>query len=217
MIPGYVLMPEGKTPLKPTGLFALGLRLRVFGRKGTKWVVEKEDGRGRIAYDDLGNAVAMTLHRLRSCEVGEGLRFTVKDGATTAKEAVIRIVDWTPEPADTNGSKQVDLYVACLNELWRDKWRSGGSLVCKKVAGTNTWSDHAYGEAQDIFASWEVMNEIAEWTVAAYKELNVNYVILRDRIWKRETKKWGIYTGIYHRHVHTSFSHDGSGVPPCAG
>lgn len=217
MIPGYVLMPEGKTPLKPTGLFALGLRLRLFGRRGTKWVVEKEDGKGRLAYDTLGDAVAITLHRLRAtCEIGEGLRFIVKDGPKDLKEAVIRVVDWTPEPADTNGSPQVDLYVACLNELWRDKWRSGGALVCKKVAGTNTWSDHAYGQAQDLFATWEVMDEIADWTVANYKELNVKYVILRDRIWKRETKKWGLYTGVYHRHVHTSFSHENTGTPPCA-
>lgn len=214
MIPGYVLMPEGKTPLKPSGLFALGLRLRAFGRKGHAFVVGKEQGAGKIAYDSLGLAVSSTLDRLRRLEIGDGLRFSV--AGTPLRSAVIRVVDWTPKPAETNGSEQVDLYVACLNELWGNKWRSGGAFVCKKTVGTNTWSDHAWGEAQDIFADWDVMDEIAAWTVDTHKELNVNYVILRDRIWRSSTKKWGIYTGEYHRHVHTSFIHDGVGTPPCA-
>lgn len=216
MIPGYVLTRDGRDPLKASGLFALGLRLRVLGRGGNLWVLSRSDGTRKVAYEVLGNAVSVCLERLRKMDVGEELLFVTKNGPDVLRSASIRIVDWVPSPADTNGSAQVDLYVACLNELWRDKWRSAGALVCKKVAGTNTWSDHAYGEAQDLFATWPVMDEIANWTVANYKELNVNYVILRDRIWKRDTKKWGVYTGVYHNHVHTSFCHDGAGTPPCA-
>lgn len=216
MIPGYVVSREGKDPSKPAGLFATGLRLRVVGRGGTLWVVSRSDGTRKVAYEALGNAVSMVLERLRKCSVGEELLFVTKNGPDVVRQAAIRVVDWTPSPEDTNGSPQVDLYVACLNELWKGKWRSAGAQVCKKTAGTNTWSDHAWGEAQDLFASWDVMDEIANWTVATAKELNVSYVILRDRIWKRSTGKWGVYTGIFHNHVHTSFSHENTGTPPCA-
>ena len=215
MIPAYVLTREGKEASKPQSLFALGLRLRVFGRGGDNYLLSHEGGL-EVQYPTLGAAVSACLNWLRKMKVGQALHFTTRKGTAVLRTARVAVVDWTPKPAATSGSDQVDLYVGCLNELWGDKWRSAGALVCKKVAGTMTWSDHAWGEAQDLFATWEVMDEITAWTVANATELNVKYVILRNKIWEAKRKRWTNYTGVYHRHVHVSFNHDGAGTPPCA-
>lgn len=55
-----------------------------------------------------------------------------------------RVVDVAPTAANTSGSPGVDLWVGFLHAEFPGQWESWGGYVYKQIAGTSTWSDHAY-------------------------------------------------------------------------
>jgi hypothetical protein len=55
-----------------------------------------------------------------------------------------RVVEAAPEPANTSGSPGVDLVVGWLNDQFPGRWENWGCYVYKHIAGSGTWSDHAY-------------------------------------------------------------------------
>lgn len=81
--------------------------------------------------------------------------------------------------------------------------RSLGIFVCKKIAGSDTWSEHSWGNALDIGGSQRVLGQVAAWAGAN----RVRFAI-RNILWQVPG---------HDTHVHVDFepSHAGS-VPSCA-
>jgi hypothetical protein len=117
----------------------------------------------------------------------------------------VRVIETTPSPVPTPGIPAVDQFVGYLNDRWPN-WSNGGLCVCKHIAGSSSWSDHAYCAALDVFDTDQHMHEIAEFAADNAAKLRVAYVIYEKRIWTA-AEGWHYYSGEYHYHDHISFEH----------
>jgi hypothetical protein len=103
----------------------------------------------------------------------------------------------------------------------------GAVFACRKIAGTNYWSQHAWGNALDLFPKENKYNdEIADAAVYQAKhrtvanrgrKLDLSNVIdhLKSRIWTPGTG-WNPYGGTVGPHVHVQAAPIKTGTPPCA-
>jgi hypothetical protein len=108
-----------------------------------------------------------------------------------------------------------------------------GVFNCRKIAGSDRWSQHSWGHAVDLFpkASDEHADEACARIAAAVvrqatrrtianrgRPLAVAEVIdhANMRIWT-PSRGWHAYTGTRGPHVHVSGSPLRTGTPPCAG
>jgi hypothetical protein len=105
-----------------------------------------------------------------------------------------------------------------------------GRFVCKKIAGSRLWSQHSWGNADDLFPTEgdtqaklrriadAVVYQATHRTVANRgRKLAVAEVIDHDA-GKRWTPQggWGPYTGAKGPHIHVSWAPFKTGTPPCA-
>jgi hypothetical protein len=104
--------------------------------------------------------------------------------------------------------------------------------ACRKIAGSDSWSQHSWGNAVDLFprgdidshdavrraiANFVVKNTTQRTTANLGRKLAVSEVIDHSgrRIWTPE-RGWHEYTGTTGDHVHVSGDPLRSGTPPCA-
>lgn len=116
---------------------------------------------------------------------------------------------------DTQGTPPIDRVITALKKRF-DNWSVWGILACRAVAGTSTWSQHAYANAVDLGASSSKMREIATW-VANHRKLPVSQVIYARQVWT-PTTGWHYYGGVnpHYDHVHISGEPYLTGTPRCA-
>lgn len=96
-----------------------------------------------------------------------------------------------------------------------------GTKVCKRILGSSSWSQHAYGNAIDLaFAvpppvgfDLKRQDALVNYLVAHADELAIYHAIHRNRAWTRGSG-WGFYGGVYHTHVHIDCDPQGTGWPP---
>jgi hypothetical protein len=108
----------------------------------------------------------------------------------------------------------------------------GAVFACRKIAGSTVWSQHAWGNALDLFPFPQSTNisrdcqNIAEMAVYQAKhrtranrgrKLALSNVIDHQnrRIWE-PGKGWRAYTGTHGPHVHVQAAPIKTGNPPCA-
>jgi len=108
-----------------------------------------------------------------------------------------------------------------------DRISYGGVFSCRKIAGTDTWSQHAWGHAVDLFPTEPRFNdEIAKAAVIQAtkrtvanrgRKLELSNVIdhLNSRIWTPGTG-WHEYSGTVGPHVHVQAAPIKTGKPACA-
>ena len=103
-----------------------------------------------------------------------------------------------------------------------------GVFNCRHIAGSNSWSQHAFGNAIDEFADESNLEAIAHNAVLQATEKTfanrgvkqpVHYVIWKDGaggIWSPD-RGWHSYDGFHPpTHVHVDFLPEFEGTPPCA-
>jgi hypothetical protein len=109
-----------------------------------------------------------------------------------------------------------------------------GCYICKQISGSNSWSQHSWGNALDLFPKpspqrvtvQHELRAIADAVVyqATHKtkanrlrKLEVAEVIDHDgrRIWT-PSQGWHDYGGTTGTHIHVSAAPLKTGVPPCA-
>lgn len=108
-----------------------------------------------------------------------------------------------------------------------------GVYSCRKISGSDAWSDHSWGAAADLFPSGPAAGHAREREAIAHalvyqsthrtkanrgRKLVTRYVIDHSgrRIWTPGVG-WRPYTGTTGDHVHVSTGPDPGTVPPCAG
>ncbi len=109
---------------------------------------------------------------------------------------------------------------------------SAGVYNCRKIAGSSSWSQHAWGNAVDLFPVAPVADDDGQRYVIAhhvvdlathrrrvnrFRKLAVAEVIDHDArmIWTPE-RGWHRYTGSTGDHVHVAGAPLRTGTPPCA-
>lgn len=148
-----------------------------------------------------GTRIGVSQHLKKRLERGEvGSAYRVRAG----KKGVVfqcREVKPALEVINTSGNDQIDLIWSLVKDEFPFVYFLG-AYVCKSIFGTGTSSQHSYGNAIDIGANPDRLQEIAEWLVARASELKLDHVIYKNRIWTKGVG-WHAYTGEYHAtHVH---------------
>lgn len=110
---------------------------------------------------------------------------------------------------DTNGNAKADRAWSYGKAEYPD-CRFLGAYVCKRIAGTNTMSQHSYGNAVDF--GRDSMSELYDlaYYLLGVPELDLQHLIVDDRIWTRGVG-WSHYGGDRHYHVHVDFTPQYSG------
>lgn len=98
---------------------------------------------------------------------------------------------------------------------------SWGIYNCRPIAGSTSWSQHAWGNAED-FSDDGVASEVAErWLWANRNRLPISELIGRRKVWSRAraSEGWRALSSSAHQHLdHWHVSAHGlmTGTPPCA-
>jgi hypothetical protein len=117
-----------------------------------------------------------------------------------------------PEVLDTSGNGKVDAVWSFVKSKHPDG-NFLGAFVCKNILGSNTPSQHSYGNAVDAgAATMEILKTMADELVEEASTLSLAHVIVGDRIWNPDVG-WHDYTGDFHHHVHVDCDPNFSG--PC--
>lgn len=113
---------------------------------------------------------------------------------------------------NTNGNHKIDVVWSYARSKYPNISYLGG-YVCKDIIGSGgTPSQHSYGNAVDIGAgTMAQLYEIAEDLVRNASKLDLDHVIVDDRIWTLG-QGWHQYTGERHYHVHADCNPQYSGA-----
>jgi hypothetical protein len=94
-----------------------------------------------------------------------------------------------------------------------------GIFNCRKVAGSDSYSQHAWGNAADIFGPQFVRAAIVKWSLGRWvrKHYHIHMIIHQETYWEYPSFLPRHYNGIPHStHVHVDFLPYHEGIPPCA-
>lgn len=96
-------------------------------------------------------------------------------------------------------------HVLSIAKFSRDKWTQIGAIAHRKIANSDAWSQHTFGNALDWHSTPNVMQQLANYLVTNAKKLNIRNVIYNRQIWNL-SKGWHSYKGHPHTdHVHVDF------------
>lgn len=115
----------------------------------------------------------------------------------------IQIVDRTPEglPSPRDAAPEIQRAWFELQARWPNTTNMG-SYVVRNIAGTDTLSQHSFGDALDIGGDDQQLTEQASWLANHAGELGITEVIFKDAIWTT-SEGWHPYTrGGHETHVH---------------
>jgi hypothetical protein len=148
-------------------------------------------------------------------EVGDKWLLSAGDAAKTF---VLRKVTTKLKLIDTVGTNQVDLIYSAVTAKFQNVI-SWGICNCRSIAGSSSWSQHAWCHAWDIHATPAVMQAVFDFLVkeAKAKRLPVAHAIYNRKIWTPSEGLHGYGGSNPHTdHVHVDASPNFSGTPPCA-
>jgi hypothetical protein len=121
-----------------------------------------------------------------------------------------RKVHIEPPTVNTPGTDAIDKVVAWLNGNFKGRWENWGICVCKRIANSSSWSQHAYCNAIDIGGSTGNLDAIAKAATAAAK----NGKIPADQvIWKGWEHVHGGNVYDHYDHVHITGKPQRAGSP----
>jgi hypothetical protein len=117
------------------------------------------------------------------------------------------IVDVKPDIPDSPGTKAIDIVRWQLFHNFNlESW---GICVCKDIAGSSSYSQHAYCNAEDYHAIFTIMSNAAHWLATNAAKDIVNFpaaeIIFNRQIWT-PSQGWHYYGGInpHTDHIHVS-------------
>lgn len=205
-----------------TGLLALPKALTKFGER-VDTLPKFEDGTIMVSWEDNqwdkgkhvtpDEAVAMAKLRLTGTDkAGVDLFAKGKSGLLLKKSPTQRIRSVEKYKGATfnySGEISPELRKLC-EDIWAEfgddpSLYNGGVHVCRKIAGSSSWSQHSWDDAIDLMigSDMHLGDQINSW-------LNKNegkYGGFCEQLWRVPS---------HFDHVHLSLSPCHSGTPPCA-
>jgi hypothetical protein len=148
-----------------------------------------------------GEATERFTNRLQTGHIGLHLQLRNKDD----KGIHGRVAETEPTPANTSGSPGVDVVVGFLNATFPGRWEQWGIYSFRNIAGTNTYSDHAYvkrplwcGRAIDCHANTMATGDEIKKAALSEKAITSR---LRYLLWRVPN---------HYDHLHFSLDDDGA-------
>jgi hypothetical protein len=115
----------------------------------------------------------------------------------------------------TAAAKYCKQDVLSKSQFSADKWKAIGVWSKRNIAGTNTPSQHSFGNAIDWHGKAgpgdSVMQELADYLVTNASKYNIANVIYDRKIWNPK-RGWNTYHGqsLHTDHVHVDFKRTGN-------
>jgi len=184
-------------------------KVLVYDPEETAWDWSNEWGPFRkfqVAYDHLPS-------RLKDMHVGNTLLTE-----TDHRSILVRKVRTNIQVPDSPGNEAIDIIRWYLYRQF-PQLESWGICNCRLVAGTWSWSQHAYCNAEDVHGGAEVMQKAAAFLKRKGNagDIPLGQVIYNRRYWEPSFADWKPYYGV---NPHTDHVHFGgpnrSGTPECA-
>jgi hypothetical protein len=152
-------------------------------------------------------------------DIGEAWQFRPED--TPAAVYVVRRIEVAPPvTAPSVGSSALkDIHIAYFEHFGgHESW---GIFNCRPIAGSTSWSQHAWGNAEDFSDAGVAAEEAEGWFNANRTKLPFAEIIGRGRIWTkaRASEGWRALSSSANQHQdhwHVSAHPLMSGTPPCA-
>lgn len=103
-----------------------------------------------------------------------------------------------------------------MRRIWGTSVRVSTATVVRTIAGSTSWSQHAYGNAIDAFGSSIRLTAVASWAWRNSSKWSVRTIIHNRRVWTSYNPTWRTYTGVnpHTDHVHLDFNPKWEGTPP---
>lgn len=109
-------------------------------------------------------------------------------------------------------------HAAEMKRIWGTRVRTSTVTVVRPIDNepAKGWSQHSYGNADDVFGSRTVLTAVASWGFRTAAKWSVATVIWDRRIWSYKTRRWSTYTGDnpHTDHVHFDYLPRWTGTPP---
>ena len=201
-------------------------RLRTAGPRYSVWSAEN----GWSSHRKLLRTMARIGILLPRLAVGDRLKVATRvDDAPQGPVFTVKAVDTLPEQQPSWAGTYLNSVnprierVARVAYAWDNDLDCLGTQVCKRISGTSTWSQHAYGNAIDLAFrvppptgfNLAKQEELAQYLAANGHELAIATLIHKDRVWT-PADGWHGYGGEFHTHVHADCLPQGTGTPECA-
>jgi hypothetical protein len=135
---------------------------------------------------------------------GVGDTRVMKDGASEAKIAV-RKVDIPDVDYPSVASNSTPRVKAFIKPVWDEfpQLTSWGIYNCRRIAGSSSFSEHAWADAIDLHApSMAYGDQVYRWCMTNKGRFDITRVL-----WRQAS---------HYDHLHVDFDPDHSGTPPCA-
>jgi hypothetical protein len=126
--------------------------------------------------------------------------------AKAVKEVALSLVQTAA--ASTNGTPAEQRYAAALFSVF-PSLKSAGVYSRRKILGSTTWSQHAWGNAIDVVGGTTEMNAGANWSFANRANYNIAHLLWQGR---NMINGLGVYD--HFNHFHSDFNPQGTGTPP---
>jgi hypothetical protein len=164
-----------------------------------------------------------TLARLgeltRRGDIGEAWQF--RPVATPAAFYVVRKIESAPPvtPPSVRTPAIEEIHLAYFDRFpGHESW---GIFNCRPIAGSRTWSQHAWGNAEDFSDAGVAAEEAEEWFNANRTRLPIAELIGRGKTWTkaRASEGWRALSASANQHTdhwHVSGDTLMTGTPPCA-
>lgn len=130
-----------------------------------------------------------------------------------------RKVDLNPAVVmDTEGSPSVDIIAGTVFRRFPEL-QNWGIYACRRIAGSSTWSQHAYsgpdwrGNAIDVGGDPDLLDRAAHWLAELARK---GYVPATQILWRYRSLLTGTYVADHTNHFHASAVPLRTGTPACA-
>lgn len=191
----------------------------ILARDAGRWQIRTRGEREWSRRQSKSDTALELAELARQGDVGGAWQF--RPASTPAALYVIRKIEFAPpvESPSVGSSAIKTIHVAYFKRFPDDE--SWGVFNCRPIAGSSSWSQHAWGNAED-FSDGGVASEEAEaWFFANRTKLPIAELIGRRKIWSkaRATEGWRSLSSSANQHLdhwHVSGDELQTGTPPCA-
>ena len=187
------------------------MKARVPQRRGP-YVLQARGGEPTGKIPKRNVALDRALRWLRAAEVGTWVEVT-----WPSHELRIGVLDLAP--ADVSGAELPIRRIVGVLQKTYPQHHNLGVCNCRRIDGSQTWSQHAFCRAYDAGGPLDLVVEMGDALVELARdgELAVGKVIYNRRVWTPE-KGYYAYTGTdpHTGHLHVEPPNPKDGTPPCA-
>lgn len=191
----------------------------VLSKQPGEWEIRRRGARDWSRARSQPDAVTRLAALASGGDVGDAWQF--RPVARPGALYVVRKIEFAPPVAPPSvGTPAIRQIHGAYFSRFPDH-ESWGIFNCRPIAGSASWSQHAWGNAEDFSNDGEASEEAERWLFSNRTELPIAELIGRRKIWTsaRSSEGWRPLSSGANQHLdhwHVSGDALSTGTPPCA-